>query len=395
MFIFLFFFLQQMPLGNIAQDAARFKRLIKGYIKNKEHLKKYISREELLTKGRDETIRIPVPVIKIPRFKYGINIGGIGQGDGEIGDAIDPYQSGNPNRPGSRASGDRSLRNTDIMDVEISVSELEEIVMEELKLPFLEPKGNHAIHTQKPNYNSIAEQGVQRNFKRTYKEALKRMAASGSYRPGDAVVPVKRDFRYRAATDEPDQQSSALLVYMLDVSGSMDQEKRRLCRLTNSWLQRIIGRYYHHLEEKFIVHTDQAYLVEGPVFYGTTLAGSTYASSAFERCVELIKTEYPLEDWNIYCFYYSDGENYSSDNDRALKFLKEGLLPNINMFCYGECSSDQDSFMYKIKKEFGLNSKTENHFQKRIRTSILQEDKDILESLRTFLNKNETPFYLL
>src|SRR3989338_236519 len=276
MFIFFFFFLSRMALGNIAQDAARFKRLIKGYIKNKEHLKRYISRDEFITAGRNEKIRIPVPVIKIPRFKYGINIGGIGQGDGEIGDAIDPYQSGNPNRPGSRASGGRSLRNTDIMDVEISVSELEEIVMEELKLPFLEPKGNHAIHTQKPNYNSIAEQGVQRNFKRTYKEALKRMAASGNYKPGEAVVPVNRDFRYRTATNQPDKQSAALLVYILDVSGSMDQDKRRLCRLTNFWLQRIIGRYYKHLEEKFIVHTDQAYLVEGPVFYGTKLEGITY-----------------------------------------------------------------------------------------------------------------------
>ena len=391
MFIFLFFFLQQMPLGNIAQDAARFKRLIKGYIKNKEHLKKYISREELLTKGRDETIRIPVPVIKIPRFKYGINIGGVGQGDGEVGDAIDPYQSGNPDS----GAGDRSLRNREIMDLELEMSELEEIVMEELKLPFLEPKGNHVIHTQKPNYNSIAEQGVQRNFKRTYKEALKRMAASGNYKPGEAVVPVNRGFRYRTATNQPDKQSAALLVYMLDVSGSMDQDKRRLCRLTNFWLQRIIGRYYKHLEEKFIVHTDQAYLVEGPVFYGTKLEGITYASSAFEKSAEIIKTEYPAEDWNIYCFYYSDGENYSSDNDPALKVLKEDLLPKINMFCYGECSADKDLFKSKIKKEFGLNSKKENHFQKRIRTSTLLEDKDILETLRTFLNKNETPFYLI
>lgn len=377
-----------MPFSNITSDSARFKRIIRGHIKQKENLKRYISHDEIMGKKGNETIRIPVPVINIPRFRYGKNVGGVAQGDGEIGDYIDPY----PSRPSSEGSDDPDVGN--LMDVEIFVSELEEILIEELGLPYLEPKRNQTIHTQKPRYNSIAEQGAQRHFKRTYKEALKRMSASGKYQPGDAVIPIRKDFLYRAASNQPDVQSNAVLIYMLDVSGSMKEEERRLCRLTNSWLQRIIGRYYEHIEERFIVHTANAYEVEGPVFYGTRLAGGTQASSAFQKSIEIIKKNYLAEEWNIYCFYYSDGGNFEEDNDKAFALLGNMLLPAINLFCYGECSSRKELFRYEMSKSFNLNSnKGSNIPRKKIRTSALLDDDNILETLRTFLAKDNILFY--
>lgn len=378
-----------MPMGNIASDSERFKRIIKGQVRKKENLKRYISRDELITKKGDETIRIPVPVITIPRFRYGKNIGGVGQGDGKIGDVIDP-DSPNRSGPGSGNAPDQG----ELMDVEFSVNELEEIVFEELGLPHLEPKKNQTIHAQKPRYNSIAEQGVQRHFKRTYKEALKRMSSSGEYQPGDAIIPIHRDFRYRAPTYKPDQQSNAVLIYMLDVSTSMKEQERRLCRLTNSWLQRIIGRYYKNIEERFIVHTTDAHEVEGHVFYGTRLAGGTQASSAFQKSAEIIKKDYSPEEWNIYLFYYSDGGNFEEDNDKAFALLGNMLLPSINMFCYGECNPGKELFMYEMGARFNLNSsKGSNIPRRKIRTSTLLDDDDILETLRTFLAKDNILFY--
>ena len=379
-----------MSLGNITSDSARFKRLIKGHVRKKENLKRYISRDELIGKKGDENIRIPVPIINIPRFRYGRNLGGVAQGDGDIGDIIDPHHSG-----GGGTAGSNDSDTGDLMDLEISLNELEELVLEELGLPCIEPKGNQTIHTIKPIYKSIAEQGVQRNFKRTYKEALKRMTASGNYQPGNAVIPITKDFRYRAASYQPDLQSSAVLFYMLDASGSMGDEERRLCRITNSWVQRIIGRYYQNLEERFIVHTTNAYEVEGPVFYGTRLNGGTNASSAFEKSIEIIQKDYPPEQWNIYLFYYSDGGNFEEDNDKAIALLGNMLLPAINMFCYGECNSEgKELFMYEIGKKFNLNSNKGSDIPRRkIRTSTLMDDGDILETLRTFLTKDKLPFY--
>jgi len=377
-----------MPLGNIINDSARYKHIVKGHIRQKDNLKKYISRDELIGKKGDEKIRIPVPIINIPRFKYGIwDMGGVGQGEGEIGDPLFDAE-------GNGREGSNDLDNGDVMDIELSISELEDLVIEELGLPNIEPKGNHALHAQKPKYNSIAEQGVKRHFKRTYKEALKRMSASGGYQPGDAVIPIHRDFRYRTVTNQPNLQSNAVLIYMLDVSGSMGDEERSLSRLTNSWLQRIIGRHHQHIEERFIVHTTNAYEVESPVFYGTRLAGGTMASSAFLKTSEIIKQDYSPEEWNIYLFYYSDGGNIEEDNDKALALLGNMLLPAINMFCYGECSSGSDLFMGELAKRFNLNSnKGSNIPRRKIRTSTILDRDDIVETLRTFLAKDNIPFY--
>ena len=379
-----------MPIGNIARDSERFKRIVKGHVGKKENLRKYISRDELIAKKGNETIRIPVPVINIPRFKYGKNVGGVAQGEGDIGDIINSGSSSGSS--GSEGSDDPD--SGDLMDVELSMNELEEIVFGELGLPYIEPKRNQTIHAQKPRYNSIAEHGVQRHFKRTYKEALKRMSSSGEYRPGDAVIPIHRDFRYRAPTCKPDQQSNAVLIYMLDVSGSMGEEERRLCRLTNSWLQRIIGRYYKNIEERFIVHTTNAHEVEGPVFYGTRLGGGTQASSAFQKSIEIIKKDYLPEEWNIYLFYYSDGGNFEGDNDKAFALLGNMLLPEINLFCYGECSSGKELFKYEMGKRFNLNSSKGSDIPRRkIRTSTMLDDDGILETLRTFLAKDNILFY--
>lgn len=375
-------------MGNISGDYERFKQIVKGHIKQKDNLKRYISRDEILGKKGNDIIRIPVPTINLPKFKHGRNMGGVGQGEGNIGDVIDPHSS-----HGSSSEGGNDPDSGDLMDVELSMNELEDMVFEELGLPYIEPKRSQTIHAQKPAYRSIAEQGVVRHLKRTYIEALKRMSASGLYQPGDAVVPIRRDFRYRAVSYKPDLQSNAVLFYLLDVSGSMGDNERRLCRSTNSWLQRIIGRYYKNIEERFIVHTTNAYEVEGPVFYGTKLAGGTQASSALQKTMEVIDENYPIDEWNTYCFYYSDGGNFKEDNNKALNILGN-MLPSINLFCYGECSSKQELFMREIEKKFNLNSnKGSNIPRKKIRTSTLADDDSILETLRTFLAKDNVLFY--
>ena len=377
-----------MHLSDTIGNSARFKRIVRGNVRKKDNLKKYISRDELIGKQGNEKIRIPVPIIHIPRFRYGKNMGGVAQGEGEIGDVIDPHHSG---RPGAEGSDDPDSGE---MDVEISMSELEEILMEELGLPYLEPKGEQNIYTQKPIYKSIAEHGVQRHFKRTYKEALKRTVASGDYQPGDAVIPIRRDFRYRAATYQPDVQSSAAILYLLDASPSMTDEYLRRCRLTNFWTERAIARQHDYVEGRHIIHSTRAYEVEKSIFYKKKLLGGTCVSSAFQKSIEIIKKDYPPKEWNIYIFYYSDGGNFEEDNDKALALLGNMLLPAINMFCYGECSSGKELFMYEMAKRFNLNSNKGSDIpRKKIRTSHLMDDYDILETLRTFLTKDNLPFY--
>ena len=60
------------------RDHARFRQIIKGKIK--QDLKKYIQHSEMFGRKGKDIVTIPMPQIDIPRFRFGSNQGGVGQG---------------------------------------------------------------------------------------------------------------------------------------------------------------------------------------------------------------------------------------------------------------------------------------------------------------------------
>ena len=45
----------------------------------------------------------------------------------------------------------------------------------------------------------------------------------------------------------------------------------------------------------------------------------------------------------MYCFQFSDGDNWGEDNEEAFEMLGEQLLPDVNLFCYGQVESPYGS----------------------------------------------------
>ncbi|MEK6899848.1 MAG: DUF444 family protein [Nanoarchaeota archaeon] len=109
-----------MPL-KIDRDHSRFKQIVRGRIK--KDLGKYIiTNDEILGKKGEEIIKIPLPRIDIPRFKYDFRqLGGVGQGDGEVGDILGSEGSGTGNKPGLGDDGN--------MEVEVFVNDIENILI--------------------------------------------------------------------------------------------------------------------------------------------------------------------------------------------------------------------------------------------------------------------------
>src|SRR5690606_5587955 len=156
-------------------------------------------------------------------FVYGDNqSGGVGQGEGDPGDPIDGQQQQAPGKgKAGEGEGDKAL------EVEVSIDELAEILGEELGLPRIEPRGVDALETRKDRYVGIPPTGPEslRSFRATYKRALRRQIAMGTYDPArPAVVPIRDDRRYRSWRTDPRPQSNAVIIYMMDVSGSMGDE---------------------------------------------------------------------------------------------------------------------------------------------------------------------------
>ena len=219
----------------IKQDHSRFRQIVRGRIR--ENLKQYISTGSLVGRQGNDKVTIPLPQIELPRFKFNSQSGGgVGQGDGEPGDSMgkgDPQEGQGGQGEAGEGEGEKSL------EVDVSLDELAQILGEELQLPNIEPRGEKQVVTERDKYTGIRPVGPNslRSFKRTYREALKRTIALGHYNPKNPVVlPIKDDMRYRSWSTVKSPQSNAVVVYMMDVSGSMGDEQKEIVRIESFWI---------------------------------------------------------------------------------------------------------------------------------------------------------------
>ncbi len=85
---------------SIREDHNRFREIVKGKVK--EDLRKYVSQGEMIGKREDEYVKIPLPRIDIPNFRYGPKQqGGVGQGEGQQGqDVGEPGEGGGQGQAG-------------------------------------------------------------------------------------------------------------------------------------------------------------------------------------------------------------------------------------------------------------------------------------------------------
>src|SRR5690606_3539581 len=190
-----------------------------------------------------------------------------------------------------------------LLEVEVTLDELAEILGEELELPRIEPKGTEKIVTYKDRYTGIRTTGPEslRHFRRTFKQAMRRQIASGSYDPQNPIiVPIRDDKRYRSWRTEPIPHSNAVIIYMMDVSGSMGDEQKEIVRIESFWIDTWLRSQYKGLESRYIIHDATARVVEREVFFRTRESGGTMISSAYKLCNELVDREFDPESWNVY-----------------------------------------------------------------------------------------------
>ena len=157
-----------------------------------------------------------------------------------------------------------------------------------------------------------------RHFKRTHRKALKRQLALGSYDPANPIIiPVKEDLRFRSWNEVRKPRSNAAIIYIVDVSGLMGEEKKELVRLQAFWIDTWLRRNYEGIESRYIVHDVVANEVDRATFFSGREDGGTRISSAIQAAIDLIQAHYDHHDWNTYLFHFSDGDN-SSDSDNRL-----------------------------------------------------------------------------
>jgi uncharacterized sporulation protein YeaH/YhbH (DUF444 family) len=365
-------------IQTIGKDQARFRRIVRGLIKT--DLRKYMSKGEMIGKKGDQIISIPVPQIDLPRFALGSGKDGVGQGEGDPGDALG---QGQPGEGGTGQAGEAPGHHA--VEVEITIEELASILGEALELPRIQPKGRDKIEGVKVKFTGIHRVGPQslRHFRRTYKQALKRTIASGMYNPKDPIIiPVREDFRYRSWKETPLPRANAVAIYMMDVSGSMGDEQKELVRMTSFWLDAWLKAHYKGIAVRYITHDAEAREVDEHTFFHSRESGGTMISSAYKLCADMLQKDYPEGDWNVYAFHFSDGDNWSSDDTGvALEIVKTKILPRSNQFAYGQVESPYGSGQF-LKEILGALASDE-----RVAWAEIKGRDTVLDAIRAFLGK--------
>ncbi|HRV82478.1 MAG TPA: DUF444 family protein, partial [Planctomycetota bacterium] len=280
-------------------------------------------------------------------------------------------------------SGDQSGQHP--LEVEVEIEELAELLGKELGLPRIEPRGCKKLWVEGGRYTGVAPEGPNslRLFRRTFRQALQRTIASGEWDPADPrVVPIPADQRYRAQRSHPKPQSAAVLVHMMDVSGSMGREQKDMVRIQAFWTDTWLRSQYESIEVVYIVHDAEAKEVDQETFFRVRESGGTKISSAYALCRDIVRERYPADQWNIYPFHYSDGDNWSArDTKECLRILDDELLPMVNQFAYSQVKSVYGSGQFKVDLD--------HHYGEHevVVTAAVEDRMGVPEAIRKFLQR--------
>jgi uncharacterized sporulation protein YeaH/YhbH (DUF444 family) len=167
---------------------------------------------------------------------------------------------------------------------------------------------------------------------------------------------------------------------MMDVSGSMGDEQKEIVRIESFWIDTWLRSQYQGIESRYIIHDAMAKEVDRETFFRTRESGGTMISSAYKLCSKMIEADFPPSEWNIYPFHFSDGDNWSMDDTlTCVELLKTKLLPQVNMFGYGQVESPYGSgqFIKDLKESIGD--------RENVALSEIPDKEGIYGSIKTFL----------
>ncbi|MGO4887602.1 sporulation protein YhbH [Anaerobacillus sp. MEB173] len=361
------------------QDQQRHQEKVQEAIR--KNLPDLVSEENIIMSNGRDVIKIPIRSLDEYKIRYNYDKNkhvGQGNGDSEVGDVVARDGSGEQKGPGKgQGAGDQP--GEDYFEAEVSIMELQEMLFKELELPNLKRKEQDQIIIEDIAFNDIRKKGLMGNIdkRRTILSAIKRNAMEG--RPG--LVPIYNDdLRFKTWNEIVKPESKAVVLAMMDTSGSMGRWEKFMARSFFFWMTRFLRTKYETVEIEFIAHHTEAKVVSEDDFFSKGESGGTICSSAYRKALELIDEKYHPTKYNIYPFHFSDGDNLTSDNARCLKLVRE-LMEISSMFGYGEVN--------QYNRHSTLMSAYKNISDERFRHYILKEKGDVYHAMKTFFKKEE------
>jgi len=402
-----------------AGDRLRHRQKVRESIR--ENIADIIAEESIIGKNKDKVIKVPLRGVKEYRFVFGENAPGAGTGDGNAQPGQVVGKAGQQPGQGQDQAGDKP--GVDYYETDVTLEELIDIMFEDLELPNLERKALREVLSDKSSkrkgYRHVGIR-VRLDKRRSAKQRVMRMLATQRNRelqaPENLAEPeseeiedledgaeemngggaatalqttrVRRrfpfhvgDLRYKHIEVDTREESNAVVICIMDTSGSMDTMKKYLARSFFFLLYQFISTRYRNVEIVFIGHHTEANEVTEEEFFHKGESGGTFISSGYTKALEIIAERYHPSLWNVYAFHCSDGDNFESDNPAALKAAEE-LSEISNLFGYGEIkplgSRYYESSMLNVFRRIQ---------NPNFHTVLIERKEDIWPSFKAFLAK--------
>ncbi len=368
-----------------AVNRQRFLRRYKGQIR--KAVAEAVSGRKVSDLERGEKISIPSKDLEEPVFHHGP--GGRRQivhpGNKEFvgGDRVDRPEGGGGGRGGGASQDGEGM---DDFVFELSKEEFMDFFFQDLALPDLVKKQLAAVPEVKKTRAGFVSQGnpanlhVVRSMKqaigrrlamaagprealREAEEALETLIAEGHGESAEAealreeIATLKAriaavpfidtwDLRYANRVDQPTPSSQAVMFCLMDVSGSMNEERKDIAKRFFMLLYLFLTRSYERIEVVFIRHHTVAMEVDEEDFFTSRETGGTVVSSALELMNEIARERYPSQAWNLYVAQASDGDNWEDDSPRCADLLLHDILPLVQYYAYVEIKAEEPQSLW-------------------------------------------------
>lgn len=320
------------------EDRRRHRELVEKNIK--DNIGEIIADESIIGQGKNKKVKIPIKGLKEYYFKYGENQKGIGIGTGE--EEKGKRLSKSDYKKGRGKDGAGNEEGEDIYETEITIEDAINYLFEDLDLPYLHRKRFSEIETESSSKRwGVRHKGIPPRLSKRHSmmEKIKRekIAKQEDIKNQETKrFPFhENDLRFFRVKPKIRRDSNAVILCIMDTSGSMGQTKKYLARSFYFLLYQFVKLKYMNVEVVFIAHTTTAKEVTEDEFFHKGESGGTYISSGYQKALDIIKERYNPDLWNIYAFHCSDGDNWGEDNEKAIDCAQE-LCETCNLFGYGE-----------------------------------------------------------
>lgn len=341
------------------------------------------------------------PVIDIPEISWG-DPGGEGEGglDGIMsgygpGSAHNPQDEPIDPRSGYKDHGEHGKERVKIKDVL-------RILREDWGLPDLKHRGEGDMIIKEPFRAHSKNPPGRVNIPKTVRDyALPRSAQEAAGRgeefDPDTLTIRDDDYVFNVVQNRDLPKLRTAIYYVTDASGSMMDKPLKMIKKVNYMASMVIKdlagqiqadavgddyddtfekHYGQGVTEKFYYYDAMPHETDEAGFYGVQAGWDNRILPMYRMLADKIRTETPLDSWNVYVFHFSDTDYYPQEDRESAGIVTDLLREGLNMFAFIGVDPAGNGPKYYPKPPYDqfLRQNVDSQYHGRLRTTHFNKD---------------------